>query len=431
MELNKHLQQREAEGKPILVGLVGCGQEGSGMVHITNQMTGLDTRAIADIIPERPLTTLKHIGVPESRICVTNNPGQAEDALRRGLYLVTEDALVLPQLESLEVVVEATGVTEVGTQVAWHSILNNKHVVMLNVETDVTVGIYLHRMAEKTGCVYTAAMGDEPGVCKTLYDFATNLGFEVVCLGKGKNNPIDYYATPDSCRAEAERKHMNPKMLAAFKDGTKTMVELAAMSNATGLVPDVPGTHGAKVDLPDLNQVFVPKEDGGILSRRGCVDFSTGKVAPGVFVIVAADDPRIMQDMAFYSMGDGPYYTLYRPYHLCSIETPLSIAEAAIYHEATLYSEQMISEVVAIAKRDLKAGETIGDIGSPDFFNRIYTYKEAKSLQGIPMGLAPGGKVLVDIPRGEMLTDENFAPDTSTLVYKMRQMQDDLIGGAS
>ena len=139
------------------------------MVHITNQMTGLDTRAVADIIPERPLTTLKHIGVPESRICVTNDPGQAEDALRRGLYLVTEDALVLSQLESLEVVVEATGVTEVGTQVAWHSILNKKHVVMLNVETDVTVGIYLHRMAEKTGCVYTAAMGDEPGVCKTVF----------------------------------------------------------------------------------------------------------------------------------------------------------------------------------------------------------------------------------------------------------------------
>jgi predicted homoserine dehydrogenase-like protein len=217
-------------------------------------------------------------------------------------------------------------------------------------------------------------------------------------------------------------------MLAAFKDGTKTMVELAAMSNATGLVPDVPGTHGAKVDLADLNRVFVPQEDGGILSQRGCVDFSTGKVAPGVFAIIAADDPRVMQDMAFYSMGDGPYYTLYRPYHLCSIETPLSIAEAAIYNEGTLFSEQMVSEVVAVAKRDLKAGEIIGDIGSPDFFNRIYSYEEAQSLQGIPMGLAAHGRVLQDIPQGDMLTVENFAPDTSTLVYKMRQMQDDLIG---
>jgi predicted homoserine dehydrogenase-like protein len=427
VELYKHLQQREAAGKPILVGLVGCGQEGSGMVHITHQMTGLDTRAIADIIPARPQATLKDIGVPESQIRVTNNLGEAEDALRRGMYLVTEDALLLPKLEQLEVLVEATGVTEVGTQVAWHSILNRKHVVMLNVETDVTVGIYLHQMAQKVGCVYTAAMGDEPGVCKTLYDFATNLGFEVVCLGKGKNNPIDYYATPDSCREEADRKHMNPKMLAAFKDGTKTMVELAAMSNATGLVPDVPGTHGSKVDLPDLNKVFVPKEDGGILGHRGCVDFSTGKVAPGVFAIIATDDARIMQDLAFYSMGNGPYYTLYRPYHLCSIETPLSIAEAAIYKEATLFSKKMISEVVAIAKRNLKAGEIVGDIGGFDFFNRIYTHEEARAARGIPMGLTAHGRVLTDIPQGDMLTEANFAPDTSTLVYKMRQMQDNLI----
>ncbi len=430
MELNKHLQQREAGGQPILVGLVGCGQEGSGMVHITNRMTGLDTRAIADIIPERPLATLKETGVPESQICVTNNLGQAEDALNRGMYLVTENALLLPQLEKLEVLVEATGVTEVGAQVAWNSILHQKHIVMLNVETDVTVGLYLYRMAEKVGCVYTAAMGDEPGVCKTLYDFATNLGFEIVCLGKGKNNPIDYYATPDSCREEAERKNMNPKMLSAFKDGTKTMVELAAMSNATGLVPDVPGTHGAKVDLPDLNKVLVPKEDGGILSQRGCVDYTTGKVAPGVFAIIATDDPRIRQDLAFYSMGDGPYYTLYRPYHLCSIETPLSIAEAAIYNEATLFSKQMISEVVAIAKRDLKTGETVGDIGGPDFFSRIYAFEEAKAAKGIPMGLTPYGKVLKDISKGEMLTEENFAPDSSKLVYKMRQMQNEMIGVA-
>jgi predicted homoserine dehydrogenase-like protein len=283
-------------------------------------------------------------------------------------------------------------------------------------------------MAQKMGCVYTAAMGDEPGVCKMLYDFATTLGFEVICLGKGKNNPIDHYATPDSCRAEAQSKNMNPKMLAAFQDGTKTMVELAAMANATGLVPDVPGCHGPKVDVADLNKVLAPKADGGILSQSGCVDYSTGKVAPGVFVIVTTDDRRIMEDMKYYSMGDGPHYTLYRPFHLCSIETPLSIAEAAIYNEATLVPKQLIAEVVAIAKRDLKAGEKVGDIGGFDFFNRIYRYEEAKAAKAIPMGLAANGTVLKDIAKDELLTTDNFAPDTSTLVYKMRQMQDDMLG---
>jgi predicted homoserine dehydrogenase-like protein len=373
--------------------------------------------------------TLKSTGVPESDICTTNDPSEAEDALRKGRYVVTEDALVLPQLESLDVIVEATGVTEVGAQVAWNSILNQKHIVMLNVETDVTVGVFLHRMAQKVGCVYTVAMGDEPGVCKMLYDFSRTLGFEVVCLGKGKNNPIDYDATPESCREEAESKDMNPKMLAAFKDGTKTMVELAAMSNATGLVPDVPGGHGAKVDVEELNKVFVPTEDGGILTKRGCVDYSTGKVAPGVFAIISTDHPRIVADMKFYSMGPGPYYLLYRPYHLCSIETPLSAAEAVIYKEATLVpTNGLVSEVIPIAKRDLRAGETVGEIGSADIYSTFYTYEEAKAKKAVPTGLASGAKVLKDIPKGALLTEENIAPDTAKVVYKLRQMQDVMLG---
>ncbi len=429
MELYAHLQKREAAGNPIRVGLVGCGQEGSGMLHITRKMAGLETVAIADIVPSRPVEALISVGVPKNNICVTTNVTEAEEALAKGDYLVTEDALLLTKLEALEVLVEATGITEVGAQVAWNGILNRRHVVMLNVETDVTVGPFLHRLAQQSGCVYTAAMGDEPGVCKTLYDFSATLGFEIICLGKGKNNPIDHYATPDSCRDEALSKNMNPKMLAAFKDGTKTMVELAAMANATGLLPDVPGAHGAPVDLPDLNKVFIPQADGGLLSRRGCVEYSTGKVAPGVFIIIATDDHRIMADMKFYSMGDGPYYTLYRPYHLCSIETPLSIAEAAIYNEATLTpaGTGLYAEVVAIAKRDLKAGETVGDLGSPDIFNRVYTFADAQAAGGIPMGLAADGTVQKDIQRGEMLTYDNFTPDTSTLVYKLRQLQDTML----
>jgi len=253
--------------------------------------------------------------------------------------------------------------TEVGAQVAWNAIMRRRHVVMLNVETDVTVGLYLNRLAESTGCIYTVAAGDEPGVLKGLYDFASSLGFEVVCLGKGKNNPIDYAATPESCRAEAEARGMSPKMLASFVDGSKTMVEMAAVSNATGLVPDVPGMHGPRVDLPDLTRVFVPVEDGGILSQKGCVDYSTGKVAPGVFAIVTSSEPRVRTDMRFLGMGDGPYYLLYRPYHLCNLETPLAVAEAVLYGERTVVAKRAVSEVVAIAKRDLRAGETLGDIG--------------------------------------------------------------------
>jgi len=424
MEIYERLQAMEAAGKAIRVGLVGCGQMGSGMVHVTHQMPGMETVAISDINPNLPLAVLKELGIPDSEICVVNKLGDAEDALRDGKHLVTEDALLLTQLEGLDAVVEATGLTEIGSKVAWSCILNGKHVIMLNVETDVTVGVLLHRLAEKSGCVYTAASGDEPGVCKMLYNFAGMLGFEVVCLGKGKNNPIDFEATPDSCREEAERKSMNPKMLAAFKDGSKTMVELAAMSNATGLVPDVPGMHGLKVDVPDLHKVLIPKEDGGILSRRGCVDYSTGKVAPGVFVVVTSPDRRIRLDMKFLSMGEGPYYTFYRPFHLCNVETPVSIAEAVLYGESTVVSKRMVSEVATIAKRSLKVGEVVGEIGSPDIFGRTYTYQEAHAQKAIPLGIATGGKVIKDIAKGEMLTEDSFAPNPDLFVYKLRRMQD-------
>jgi predicted homoserine dehydrogenase-like protein len=303
--------------------------------------------------------------------------------------------------------------------------MNSKHVIMLNVETDVTVGPLLYRLSQKAGCVYTAASGDEPGVCKMLYNFAGSLGFEVVCLGKGKNNPIDLNATPESCREEAERRAMNPKMLAAFKDGSKTMVELAAMSNATGLVPDVPGMHGARANLDELNKVFVPREDGGVLSQKGCVDYSTGKVAPGVFVVITSPDPRIRVDMKFLSMGDGPYYTLYRPYHLCNVETPISIAEAVLYGEATIVSRRMVSEVAALAKRDLKPGDVVGEIGMADFFGRTDTYVGAQAQGAIPLGLVPGGKVLEPIAKGELLSMDNFTPDPTKFVYQLRQMQDE------
>lgn len=427
MELFKHLQEREAAGKPIRTGLVGCGQMGSGMVHITRKMQGLETFAISDIDVERPRAVLEKLGIPKDRIIVTNTKSIAEDILKEGKYLITEDALLLPQLDNLDAVVEATGITEIGAKVAWTGVTNGKNIIMLNVETDVTVGVILDRLARKNGSVYTVAAGDEPAVCKMLYDFSRTMGFEVICLGKGKNNPINNEITPDMCRAEAESKNMNPKMLASFIDGTKTMVEMAAVSNATGLIPDVAGMHGPKVELDDLNKVFVPKSDGGIFSKRGCVDYSTGKIAPGVFAIVASDDPRIMADLKFVSMGSGPYYTFFRPYHLCNIETPIAVAEALIYGEPTVTAKTMVSEVVSMAKRDLKAGEVIGGIGGADIFNRIFTYEQACVSKAIPMGVAPGGKAIKNISKGEMLTEDNFAPEASNFVYKLRMMQDAIL----
>jgi predicted homoserine dehydrogenase-like protein len=176
--------------------------------------------------------------------------------------------------------------------------------------------------------------------------------------------------------------------------------------------------------VEELASVFIPRADGGVLGRRGAVDYSTGSVAPGVFAVVYSDEPRIRKDMKFLTKADGPYYLHYRPYHLCDLETPQSIAEAVLLGEVTVAADTLHSEVVATAKRDLKAGEHVGGIGGADIHGKVYTYAEACSLGAVPLGIAAGGRVIGDIPRGGLLTEESFAPDAGTFIYDLRKQQD-------
>ena len=431
MELVRKLKAREAANDPIRVGIVGCGQMGSGLAHAVGQAPGMEVRALADVDLERALRTFAELGVPDEWVVQANSVDEAQDALRRGRRVATQDAMLLPQLEALEANVEATGVVDVGARVAWESIQHSKPVIMLNVETDVTVGYLLNHKARRAGTVYTAASGDEPGVCKMLHEQAILMGFEVVCLGKGKNNPIDYSATPESCTAEAVAKGMNPKILASFKDGTKTMVEMAAVANSTGLIPDIPGMHGPKVEIEELARVFIPRTAGGIFSASGRVDFSTGAIAPGVFAVVYSDNARIRKDMKFITRAAGPYYLHFRPYHLCDIETPQSIAEAVLLGERTVAAEAMRAEVVGVAKRELRIGDRVGGLGSADIYGRLYEYQEARRLQAIPLGLAPDGIVTAPISAGQLLTEANFIPDTGTLIYRLRWEQDKMLGNGA
>lgn len=427
MELVKKLEQRDAENNPIAVGIVGCGQMGSGLAHAINNIAGMVVKAIADIEPERGINTFRQMKWAKDDIVVTENLGKAQDALNCDKVVVTAEAKLLTCLDAIEANVEVTGIPDVGAFIAQSSIENEKPIIMLNVETDVTVGAYLNHLARKAGSVYTVASGDEPGVCKMLYEQAMLMGFEVVCLGKGKNNPINFEATPEAYAEQARTKGMNPKMLVSFVDGTKTMVEMAAISNATGLLPDVPGMHGPNADVSELAKTFIPKADGGIFERRGTVDYSTGAVAPGVFAIVYTDDWRMRKDMKFITKADGPYYLHYRPYHLCDLETPQSIAEAVLFGEVTIASQTMNSEVVAVAKRNFRKGEKVGGIGSPDIYGTIYTYKEAKAQKAIPIGIAANGTVKKNITKRSILTQDNFAPDTTTFIYRLRKKQDTLI----
>jgi predicted homoserine dehydrogenase-like protein len=411
--LRERLEVLEGEGAQIRVGLVGVGQMGRGLVAQIAGIPGMEVAAAADIAPERALDAFREVGL---------DPVEGADG-GPGRPAVTDDAAAVASSESVDVVVEATGVPEIGARVAFEAIHSGKHVVMLNVEADVTVGPILNRMARSAGVVYTGSAGDEPGAIMELYDFACSLGFEVVAAGKGKNNPLDPAATPESLAEEAASKKMNPKMLVSFVDGTKTMVEMAAVANATGMVPDKPGMHGPKETVPArLGELFSLEKEGGILSNYNVVDYVRG-VAPGVFVIVRAAAEPVRETMEYLGQGAGPNHVFYRPYHLTSLETPITVARAAFYGEATIAPrEHPAAEVVAVAKRDLEAGEKLGGIGSADYHGYTYKVREAGDL--LPMGLAAGARITRPVARGETISRSAVELPESSFVASLRRLQE-------
>jgi predicted homoserine dehydrogenase-like protein len=329
----------------------------------------------------------------------------------------------------IDVVIDATGKPGVAADYDLMAMEHGKHLVMMNVEADVTIGAFLKHEADRLGVVYTVGAGDEPSSCMELIEFATALGLRVVSAGKGKNNPLNHDAVPDQYREEAERRNMNPRMLVEFIDGSKTMVEMAAIANATGLVPDRPGMHGPSAGRDDLARVLIPREDGGVLSKKGVVDYTIGKgVAPGVFVVVEATHPRVIERMDDLHVGKGPYYAFHRPYHLTSLEVPLSCARAVLYGKADMVPlPRPVAEVAAVAKRDLAPGETFDAIGETCYRSWTMTAAEATAARAVPVGLLEGGRVLKPVRKGDLLTLQNATPDTSTRLWALRRKQEEMV----
>src|SRR5690606_33139259 len=199
---------------------------------------------------------------------------------------------------------------------------------------------------------------------------------------------------------------------------------------ATGLVPVVPGMHGPSADRDEMARVLIPREDGGILHKPGVVAFTIGKgVAPGVFVIVKAEHPRIIERMDDLHIGRGPYYSFFRPYHLTSLEVPLTCARIMLQGKPDMVPlPRPVAEVCAVAKRDLRPGDSLDAIG--ETCHRSYAMKvtDARALGALPVGLLEGGKVTAPISKGELLTSANARPDTSTRLYALRQEQDRMLG---
>ena len=431
MPLAEALELRERQGRPVKVGIVGAGQMGTDLLVQIAIMPGIEVVAHCDTRPERIATGCDMAGARCRRAEVVASQSDVSRAIERGrIAAVSAPDLVCRAVE-VDVVIDATGNPNAGAVVALTAIAAAKHIVMMNVEADVTVGSYLADQARRAGVVYTIGAGDEPTSTMELIRFVRSLGYPVIAAGKGKNNAFNVDATPDDYRDEALRRNMNPRMLVEFVDGTKTMVEMVAIANATGLVPDVPGMHGPAAPRAELHNYFCPKEEGGLLSRKGCVDFSIAKdVAPGVFCIAELSHPRLRERMNDLHLGPGPYYTFYRPYHLTSLEVPLSAAAAAIHGESHMHALPVpVAEVGCKAKRDLVPGEELGRIGEYLYRGFSMTRSYANERGALPIGLAQGAKVVRAVAKGAIIGYADVTLPAGSEIARVRRLQDAMTSG--
>jgi predicted homoserine dehydrogenase-like protein len=426
--LEEALHLRQRRGKPVRIGLIGCGQMGTDILVQTSLMQGIIVVAVAATRPENVAAAVR-MGGTHHRPCIVSKVSEARQVIRRGDLAAMTSIDMVCQIPEVDVIIDATGRPNAGAEVATAAIAAGKHMVMMNVEADITIGAWLAAQARRKGVVYTLGAGDEPSSTMELIRFARTLGYGIVAAGKGKNNAFKTDAMPDDYRAEAATRNMNPRMLVEFVDGSKTAVEMTCIGNAAGLSPDVPGMHGPAAPLHELQNYFRPKAEGGILSRKGVVDFSIAKgVAPGVFVVVEAPHPRIIERFDDLHVGKGPYYALTRPFHLTSLEVPLTAAAAVIFGTTEMVSLPVPSgEVGCMTKRDIETGETLDAIGETCYRGYALERLDAVVKNVLPIGLAHGALVTERIAKGTLVTRAAAVPDRRLKIVAVRKLQDAMV----
>jgi len=382
-QLDKFKTFVEDRSEHVKVGLVGAGQMGQGIVAQVSKMYGVDLVCIID-------RNQKQLDIASERY----------KKYKENQIVCSDSISALDNVE-LDIVIEATGTPAAGAIVAKNVLNRGINLILLNVETEATIGLALRKEAEKNNAIVTVADGDEPVAALELYNFATELSFEVVSIGKGKNNPFDTFATPGSLKKEASLKKMNPKMLTSFVDGTKTMVEMTALANFLDFNIDIDGMHGIEATYENLNQYYIPKQHGGLLDNSQVVDFAFG-IAPGVFVVIHSEDDYVNYEMEYLKMGKGPYWTLARPYHLTSLEIPRTIRHIMLDKYSKLSAQSWNVEVVAYAKQDIEPGTNLGSIGGDYIYGTAQKTASSKGL--LPIGIAEDNIATKSIEKGNPIS---------------------------
>ncbi len=430
--MRERLIEREKTHGPYRIGLVGAGQMGTGLMSQVEKMHGMKIVAVSDLMPTRAFEAYVEAGVEAKNVhWEDENIQKANQLILEGQRIATHSSEFLVKIQALDAIVECTGIPNVGALVCNQAIEAGKPIINMNVETDATIGYYLTQKAISKDVVYSLIAGDEPGSIKEIYDWADALGFEIAMIGKGKNNPLDRSGNPTNLAERAKAKNMSPKMLASFVDGTKTMVEMTSIGNGVGFMPEVRGGHGPICDWRDLAKVFVPKAAGGIFSSKGFVDYAVGP-APGVFVVITTDHPKIVADLNYLGLagGNNGYWSLYRPYHLANLESPITIANVVMDQRETLNMKfKPVCESIAVAKKDLQPGDTIDALGGYTVYAMIDKAEVARAENLVPIGCAVGGVITQPIKQGEAIRYDQIQLREQDLIVQLRREQDRMVWG--
>jgi predicted homoserine dehydrogenase-like protein len=445
VNLSTKLLEREAAGRPVTVGVIGAGKFGTMFLSQARLTRGLHVVGVADFDVARARSQLRTAGWPDASYAA---PSLA-DAHKTGATLVTDSAEALLTDPRIEVIVEATGVPGAGIAHALAAIANGKHIVMVNVEADVVAGPLLARKARAAGVVYSLAWGDQPALICEHVDWARAAGFTVVAAGKGtryephyhQSNPDNVWDILDKYLQIKDRASINPKMFNSFVDGTKSGIEMSAVCNATGLVAQSGGLGFPPATRFELADVCKPRSDGGTLEKAGVTEvvssvYRDGRDVPhhlalGTYVVIAGDTDyarRCFKEYAMLPDQSGRYAALYRPIHMIGLELGISVASAALRGEPTGAPTGFRSDVVATAKRDLKAGEMLDGEGGFCVWGR-QTPAEVSLRDGLlPLGLAHNVRLKRDIAQGGALTWSDVAYDATDSAVKVRREMEAAFG---
>jgi predicted homoserine dehydrogenase-like protein len=423
--IDKALEKRQEADKPIRVAMIGAGFMGRGIaLQMCNAVPGMELVAISNRQLESAKRAYMEAGVEGVQIVETVT--QLEEAVARGQYAITNDAMLLCQADGIDAVIEVTGAVEFGAQVVLKAIEHGKHIIMMNAELDGTVGPILKNYADKAGVVLTNSDGDQPGVIMNLYRFVKGIGVKPVLCGniKGLQDP---YRNPTTQESFARQWGQKPHMVTSFADGTKISFEQAIVANATGMKVARRGMFGPTVPAgTSIQEAITQYPLGAVLEGPGIVDYVVGAApGPGVFVLGTHDHPTQQHYLNLYKLGSGPLYCFYTPYHLCHFEAPNTVARAVLFGDATITPlGGPCVDVVATAKIDLKAGQTLDGMGQYMTYGQAENADITHAQNLLPIGLAEGCRLKRDILQDQVLTYDDVDIPAYRLCDKLRAEQD-------